>query len=51
MNPDTMAVDETMHIPGVASAVGKLCPNMRRVPQLVRVPFFPDPTPNTQSDT
>jgi hypothetical protein len=35
MNPDTMDVGESMFIPGTTSAIGKLCPNMRRVPQFV----------------
>ena len=34
MNPDTMDVNKTMFIPSTASAIGKLCPNMRRVPQI-----------------
>ena len=33
MNPDTMDVQKTMFIPSTTSAVGKLCPNQRRVPQ------------------
>ena len=37
MNPDTMDVKETMFIPSTTSAIGKLCPNMRRVPQMVSV--------------
>ena len=48
MNPDTMTVAETMFIPSVTSAIGKLCPNMRRVPQIVSA--VPLPTP-IQSDT
>jgi hypothetical protein len=33
MNPDTMDVQETMFIQHTVSAIGKLCPNQRRVPQ------------------
>ena len=34
MNPETMDVGKSMFIPSSTSAVGKLCPNQRRVPQL-----------------
>jgi hypothetical protein len=39
MNPDTMDFKPSMFIPGTTSAIGKLCPNQRRVPQLVCVCF------------
>ena len=35
MNPDTMEVSDIMFIRHAVSAVGKLCPDQRRVPQLV----------------
>ena len=35
MNPDTMEVSDIMFIQHAVSAVGKLCPDQRRVPQLV----------------
>ena len=34
MNPETMDVGKSMFIPSSTSAMGKLCPNQRRVPQL-----------------
>mmetsp|Transcript_27618 Transcript_27618/g.57428 ORF Transcript_27618/g.57428 Transcript_27618/m.57428 type:complete len:313 (-) Transcript_27618:107-1045(-) len=34
MNPDTTDFNETMFISSTETAVGKLCPNMRRVPQI-----------------
>ena len=40
MNPDTMDFKQSMFIPGATSAIGKLCPNQRRVPQLVSFLFF-----------
>jgi hypothetical protein len=39
MNPDTMDFKQSMFIPSTTSAIGKLCPNQRRVPQLVSVLF------------
>jgi hypothetical protein len=49
MNPDTMKVQKTMFIQHSMSAVGKLCPNQRRVPQLVS--FFSSVTPHKASTT
>jgi hypothetical protein len=40
MNPDTMDFKQSMFIPNTTSAIGKLCPNQRRVPQLVRSPLL-----------
>lgn len=47
MNPDTMDFKRSMFIPGTTSAIGKLCPNQRRVPQLVCVLICLSPSLST----
>ena len=56
MNPDSMELKTTMFLPNSTIATGQLCPDQRRMPQIVSVPFgfifflfqCLDPTPPTR---
>ena len=39
MNPDSMELKTTMFLPNSTIATGQLCPDQRRMPQIVSVPF------------
>ena len=51
MNPDSMDIKSIMFLPNSTIATGQLCPDQRRMPQIVSSTFFTDFICHSQKET